>query len=179
MPTAPRKPPTRKAPRNVPQAAPAASEDVIALDPDVIEFEVEFENLDTGDTETHTFRARPRYGYKRMRDAALAQKKRGADLVLMFERMIAPSLLNDDGTPAGWTPQFSTNGDFTDPDGNVRPVAELDAITDPEAGSSRRRWAALMDDRDDLDPGLDELQRVYNLLIEQASGRPTQRPSSS
>jgi hypothetical protein len=181
MPTATRKPPANKSARNVPApAAPTSdTDDVIALDPDVVEFEVEFTDGDTGETETHTFRARPRYGYKRMRDAALAQKKRGADLVLMFERMITPSLLNDDGTPHGWTPEFSPNGDFIDPDGNTRPVADLDAIVTPDAGSSRRRWAWLMDERDELDPGLDELQRVYNLMIENASGRPTQRPSSS
>ncbi len=180
MPTATRKPPARKTARAVPaDTSGSGTDDVIALDPDVIEFEVDFADADTGDAETHTFRARPRYGYKRMRDAALAQKRRGADLVLMFERMIAPSLLNDDGTPVGWTPEFSSNGDFVDPDGNTRPVSELDTVSNPDAGSSRRRWAHLMDERDELDPGLDELQRVYQLLIENASGRPTGRSSSS
>lgn len=183
MPTAAtRKPPARKAVRHATaeQTLPSSgTEEVVALDPDVIEFEVDFADTDTGGTETHTFRARPKYGYKRMRDAALAQKKRGADLILMFERMIAPSLLNDDGTPLDWAPEFSSNGDFVDPDGATRPVSELDAITNPDAGSSRRRWTHLMDERDELDPGISELQRVYNLLIENASGRPTQRPSSS
>lgn len=179
--TTPRKAPARKTVRGVPAQTDTASDtdDVVVLDVDVVEFDVEFEDADTGETETHTFRARPRYSYKRMRDAALAQKKRGADLVLMFERMIVPSLLNDDGTPVEWTPEFSSNGDFTDPSGATRKVADLDSITTPDAGSSRRRWAHLMDERDELDPGLDELQRVYNLLIENSSGRPTQRPSSS
>ncbi len=180
MPTATtRKAPARKAPaRSVPSSA-SSTDDVVVLDPDVVEFEVNFSDADADETETHTFRARPRYSYKRMRDAALAQKRRGADLVLMFERMIVPSLLNDDGTPVEWTPEFSANGDFADPNGNTRPVSELDVVTSPDAGSSRRRWAYLMDERDELDPGIEELQRVYNLLIENASGRPTERSSSS
>lgn len=180
MPTASstsRRPSTRK-PRTAgtdPDESPTAA--VIAFDSDVVEFDVEFTNR-AKEPEVHTFRARPEFGYKRMREAALARQRGGTDAVMMFERMIIPSLLDDDGTPNEWQPQVE-DGHFEDPDGVLRPTKDLQKVMDPDAGSSLRRWSHLMDVRDDLNIEFEEIAKTYDLLVEKSSGRPTRRSKSS
>lgn len=179
MPTAPSKPAARKAPSRRLATAPATdTEAIVALDPDTVEFDVQFLDLDEEPAESHTFRARPHFGYKRMREAALAQQRGGMDAVMRFEKMIVPSLVDDDGTPAQWAPEVE-DGEFVDPDGDTRPVADLPQVLDPANGSSRRRWGHLMDARDDLSIDIGEIVRVYELLVEKSSSRPTQRSKSS
>lgn len=152
---------------------------IIALDPGTVEFDVTFLTEDD-DEEIHSFRARPEFGYKRIREAALANQRGGIDAFMRFEKMIVPALVDDDGTPAKWVVERTEDeAGFIDPDGNDRPLSDLADITDPENGSSRRRWGHLMDVRDDLRVDIEEIIRVYNLLVEKASERPTKRSKSS
>lgn len=167
-------PATRKRPPAV-KAAPAPdADDGDSNEP--VAFELDFER--DGEMETVKFLARPRFTYKRIREAAKAQSKGGVDAVMRFEKMIVPSLCDDDGVPAKWTPT-AAGGTFTDPDGNERDVKELAALLAPEAGSSRRRWMYLMDEDDDAEPDLDSLVAAYERLVEVANERPMQRSKSS
>lgn len=141
------------------------------------EFTVVFRRY--GDPERYTFSARPQLRYKAITGAAKATAKgRSADArtLLLFERLIRPSLLDDDGVPAKWEPEIE-DGEFVNPDGDLVPRADLDKYTALEAGSSRRRWVALMDTDDELDVSLKQIGAVYEHLIEVAADRPTRRSS--
>lgn len=144
--------------------------------PPPTEFTVEFER--DGDPEPHTFQARPRFTFKRMNEAAKASRDGGAAAVLRFEKMIRPSLLDNDGTPAKWTPVVE-DGEFEDPSGEMRDIADLPGFLEADAGSSKRRWAHLMDDDDDLEISIEEIVKVYELLVTAATDRPTRRSKSS
>lgn len=127
--------------------------------------------------EDHTFRALPRMSYKRMADIVKARRSGdGVDALAVFERMIRPSLLDNDGVPAKWQPTVE-DGVFVDPYGNERPAADLPELLAFEAGSSRRRWIHLLDVDDEVEVELDDITELYEKLIEAASDRPTQRPS--
>ncbi len=144
-------------------------------EPGLIEVTVTFDR--DGVDEVHTFQARPRLGYKQMRDSGEARRKGGEHLLRMLERMIRPALLDNDGTPAKWEPEIE-DGQFADPvTGELRPVKDLPEVTAWEAGSSRARWLYLMDDDDDLQVDVDQIVGVYEQLVEAASDRPTQRRS--
>lgn len=142
---------------------------------DTVEFTVTVDR--DGDDEDHTFSARPKFSYKRMREAATAQAKGGAAALLRFEKMIRPSLCDDDGTPVKWRPEIN-DGHFIDPNGVERPVVDLEAVLAPEAGSSRRRWAHLMDDDDEVEIELDEIVKAYEVLVGAATERPTRKSRS-
>lgn len=142
---------------------------------DAVEFTVTFDR--DGDAEEHTFAARPKFSYKRMREAATAQAKGGAAALLRFEKMIRPSLCDDDGVPSKWVPEVNA-GKFVDPDGVERDVADLSALLAPEAGSSRRRWAHLMDDDDEVEIEIDDIVKAYEVLVGAATERPTQKSRS-
>lgn len=144
--------------------------------PPPTEFTVEFER--DGEPEVHTFRARPRFTFKRMNEAAKAARDGGLDAVLRFEKMIRPSLVNNDGTPARWMPVIE-DGEFEDWNGDVHDAADLPALLEADAGSSKRRWAHLMDDDDDLEISVEEIVKVYELLVGAATDRPTRRSKSS
>ncbi len=144
--------------------------------PPPVEFTVEFTRDD--EPETHTFRARPRFTYKRMNEAAKASSLGGAAAVLRFEKMIRPSLLDTDGTPAKWVP-IVKDGEFEDPTGEMRDVADIASYLEANAGSSKRRWAHLMDDDDELEVTIEEIVKVYELMVTAATDRPTRRSKSS
>lgn len=151
--------------------------EVVEILPAPIERQVMFWRDD--DEEPHTFRARPRLTYKRMSDMAKAEHAGGAERIRMLERMIRPSLVDDDGTPAKWQPEVE-EGEFVDPSGDTRPVSELAALLEFEAGSSRRRWVHLMDRDDEVEIETEEVVGLYEKLVEASSGnRPTRRSSSS
>lgn len=162
---------------------PAVVKAVTAAEPDVlddderpapIELTVTFDR--DGDDEEHTFLARPRLTYKRMREAANAQAKGGVEAVLRFEKMIRPSLVDDDGTPAKWTPDAAVEGKFVDWNGDERDVADLAGLLEFVAGSSRRRWHHLMDVDDDVEITFSSILAAYEKLIENAeTDRPTRR----
>ncbi|SHL53155.1 hypothetical protein SAMN05443637_13518 [Pseudonocardia thermophila] len=145
--------------------------------PGTVVHTVQFER--DGVVEEHTFTARPRMTYKRMADIVKARRSGdGVDALAAFERMIRPALLDDDGTPANWEPEVR-GGVFIDPDGNERPVEDLQELLAFENGSSRRRWIHLMDKDDYVDVEMGEISDFYERLFEEASERPTQRPSRS
>lgn len=135
--------------------------------------------LRDGEDEPHTFLARPEFDYKIMYQAVTAGSKNGPMAIKRFENMIRPSLLDDDGVPSKWQPERTDDGNhFTDPDGNQRPIDDLPSLLAPDAGSSRRRWRHLMDEDDELRIRTEEVVRFYEVLIEAATGRPTQRSRS-
>lgn len=163
---------TTAKPRSRP--TPTAADEDAEIDEGLVTHTVAFKR--DGEVEEHTFSARPQFGYKQMADSAKARKDGGLGAVLLFERFIRPSLLNNDGTPAKWEPS-PQGGEFVAPDGETRPMSELPELLEFESGSSRRRWAALMDDDDELQIDLDEITGFYEALVEATAGRPTQRRS--
>ncbi len=164
--------------RPAPKAVEQAGATVTDIDdaPPPVEFTVEFER--DGEPEPHTFRARPRFTFKRMNEAAKASRDGGLNAVLRFEKMIRPSLVDTDGTPARWTPVIE-DGEFEDWNGDVHDMEDLPALLAADAGSSKRRWQHLMDDDDDLEITIEEIVKVYELLIGAATDRPTRRSKSS
>lgn len=166
--------PTRKRPAPHPIHPDVEADDGGELLPEPVEFTVEFDR--EGEPETHTFLARPKLTYKRMTDAARGVKSKGLAAVTLFEKLIRPALLDDDGVPAKWRPEVD-GGTFIDPDGETRELADLPKLLELEAGSSRRRWLYLMDDDDELEVDLQEIADAYELLIGKATDRPTRRSS--
>lgn len=143
--------------------------------PGLVEHTVPFER--DGELEEHLFRAQPRMSYKRMADIVKARRSGdGVAALAVFERMIRPALVDTDGTPAKWAPTVE-DGVFVDPDGNERPAADVTNVLAFEAGSSRRRWQHLLDVDDEVEVELDDITAFYEVLVEAASDRPTQRPS--
>jgi hypothetical protein len=66
---------------------------------------------------------------------------------------------------------------FRGPDGQLYPLAEAERFLKPEAGSSRRRWRALMEEDDDAEVDGEALGKLFEWLVGLAAGRPT--PPSS
>lgn len=168
--------PTRRrpAPKKARPEPVVIDEDGAEVDDNLVTFSVTFDR--DGEPEEHTFSARPRFGYKQMVDSARGRKAGGVEALLLFERMIRPALLNDDGTPAKWSPR-PKGGEFEDWTGEVHPTSELADLLEFEAGSSRRRWIALMDDDDELQVDISQITDAYEKLVEAAAERPTQRRS--
>lgn len=111
--------------------------------------------------------------------------------------LLGTLLRNDDGVPAEWVPPRDEEGMLMvamDEDGYIlkdeeeRPLyrdAHGDLVSDVallnpeyEAGSSRRRFATLMDDTTKRVP-LAALTGVAQWVVGRASGRPTRRPQPS
>lgn len=154
-------------------AAPAViNEDGAEIDePGLLQHTVLFSR--DGEVEEHVFNARPEMSYKRMQDIVRARRSGdGVDALAIFERMIRPSMIDTDGTPAKWKPEIE-DGMFVDPHGDERPVSELADMTAFEAGSSRRRWIYLIDVDDELDVKLPEIEKLYEALVEASAARPT------
>jgi hypothetical protein len=146
------------------------SDDVEVL-PAPVEFTVTFQ---------HTFRARPRMTYKRIREVMKAQRGGGIESLTVFENMIRRALLDDDGVPAKWEPEYEGKGKerrLVGPGGDLLPIEDLPDLQALEAGSSRRRWQHLMDVDDELEVELEEIQAAYETLVEAVSDRPTQSSS--
>lgn len=169
---------TRRRPAAKPKTAPAVVDEdgaeVLDL-PGLVEHTVPFER--DGELEEHLFRAQPRMSYKRMADIVKARRSGdGVAALAVFERMIRPALVDTDGVPAKWQPVIK-DGVFVDPDGNERPAADAADLLAFEAGSSKRRWIHLLDVDDEVEVELDDITKFYEVLVEEASDRPTQRPS--
>jgi hypothetical protein len=142
-------------------------------EPHVIPFSVGFVRGegDNAVEETHEFDARPRVSYG---DTIGLIRGNGsneddAKALKTLDRSIRRMLVDDDGTPARWTPTF-TGKTFEGPDGNTYPVSELNTFTAFDAGSSRRRWVALMDDDDEtLSVEVGQVLEVFEYITEQAA----------
>jgi hypothetical protein len=122
--------------------------------------------------ETHEFDARPRVSYGDT--IGLVRGSNGsneddAKALKTLDRSIRRMLVDDDGTPIRWTPKF-TGKTFEGPDGNTYPVSELNTFTAFDAGSSRRRWVALMDDDDEsLSVEVGQVLQVFEYITAQAA----------
>lgn len=62
---------------------------------------------------------------------------------------------------------------FRGPDGQLYPLSEAERFLKPEAGSSRRRWRALMEEDDDAVVDGEALGKLFEWLVGLAAGRPT------
>lgn len=166
-------------------------------------FEVEFSR--NGKPELHRFQ--PSGQVDAAAIALASKAARGDRALEGMLRTIRKSLVDDDGVPVDWEPENyeppadaverdesgidgfivddpdedddSDDGDmqFAGPDGQPHPWGDLDKFTAFAAGSSRRRWTALMEDDDDIYVDPDVLAGVFKHVVSLAAGRPTQRPS--
>jgi hypothetical protein len=64
---------------------------------------------------------------------------------------------------------------FLAPDGTVHPMRDAGKFAEFEAGSSRRRWVALMDGDNDLTVEAKTIMRLWQWLVSEAADRPTVR----
>lgn len=151
----------------------------------------EFVFLRDEEPETHTFQIviRPDLaGLARILSLVNQQPEQAMEPML---GLIRRSLDNTDGTPFGWQPT-PIQDTVAGPDEEKRPVmlrapygpdkgdlvpfsraAEYQAF---DAGSSRRRWNALLDD-DEIALEQGDLMELFEWIVGLAAGRPTE-PSS-
>lgn len=111
-----------------------------------------------------------------------------------ISNMLSRVLSDRDGTPAAWEPPSrealgvddkakAADVMWTGPDGDTYALSDqaaIDKFADPANGSSRRRWAALMDP-DNQEDGVDiqDLFDISEWVIGLATDRPTQARASS
>ena len=143
--------------------------------------------------EVHEFVARPTMGWQDMRGLVPLLGGRSRDMdqdmighaVRVIDRLVRRALRNDDGTPERWQAHIYTADDdgkqyFNDPQGNRTPVDLLGGFEAFEAGSSRRRWAHLMEDDDEVTVELDQMVELMEDIISAVSDdRPTTKSEPS
>jgi len=136
----------------------------------VVDFTVAFE-ID-GEEVDHLFSARPQITYGDMVGLKRHEKDTEGGVLPYLDRIIRRSLRNDDGVPANWAPVIR-DGEFTNPDGTSCPVEDLPKYTAHEAGSSRRRWIALIESEDAVIE-FDVVMSLFEWLAgEVGAGRPS------
>jgi hypothetical protein len=141
----------------------------------IVPFSVGF--VRDGVEEPHEFAARLRVSYADT--VGLVKNQDGAGALPFLDRLIRRSLVDDDGTPTKWQPEVN-DGKVVAPDGTEVDIADAQKYTAFEAGSSRRRWAHLMDSDEDVEVELEQIMEVFeHLTSEAANGRPTSRSSRS
>ena len=108
-------------------------------------------------------------------------EERAGDLVRLSTLLIAKTLDNKDGVPVQWAvevlPKPKNAGDdwepkFRGPDGKLHPLTTRDKFEDFAAGSSRRRWEALLVD-EQFTVELEVLVEIAKDLIERSVALPT------
>lgn len=134
--------------------------------------------------EVHEFTALPRIDagqlIRLLSGVDRAEDNPGGMLSALSES-VRKVLSDKDGTPQHWTPvALPREGDtplsFRGPDGQVYPFtdqAAIDKFTAFEAGSSRRRWAHLLFDDEQVAVDLEDLVEVAQDMISEGTGRPT------
>jgi len=141
----------------------------------IVPFVVEFTRVD-GDKrveEEHQFTAQPQLDYKDAVGFIKGQDDQSGMILVRVDRMIRSALIDSDGTPIKWQPAPNDKGDIVGPDGAVIDSETAGKLVAFDAGSSKRRWAHLMDRDDDLIVDIEQMVEVIEYLIEQTSGRPT------
>lgn len=112
-----------------------------------------------GVRERHEFTAEPQYDWKNLRSLMYLMESRrdeGFDpkALAQIDRLVRRALVNHDGTPERWRAKVVSPDDgepwFTDPNGDHTPAEMLPLYEEFSAGSSRRRWAHLMDVDDEV-----------------------------
>jgi hypothetical protein len=102
-------------------------------------------------------------------------------------RLMLVNLVDDDGVPADWSvqmterpknagadwqPKFRAPGPPAG-DGRLHSMADAARYTDPNAGSSRRRWSHLMFEDDGVIVSAEVILEIMKDLMAQAAGLPT------
>lgn len=132
--------------------------------------------------EAHEFQAVAATDTTGMAKVLHAVKADPASALPHMINMVARMCDNRDGTPDRWEPKPLPARDdddaeerpermFRSPDGDILPMSESAQFLEPEKGSSRRRWRALMDD--DVIVDLDALTDLFEYLVSLGAGRPT------
>jgi hypothetical protein len=144
-----------------------------------VEFELELLRFD--DPEVHTFHAvRKADTLLAARFMSVADDDPGAVLRLVT-KLISKMLDNSDGVPVQWSPDVlpkpknagpKYEPKFRGPDGKLHPVADAGKFLEFAAGSSRRRWEALVID-EDATVELEALAEIARDLISATTDRPT------
>jgi hypothetical protein len=135
----------------------------------VIDFSVDFD-VD-GDVVEHSFKARPAITYGDMVALKKYENDSQGAVLPHLDRIIRRSLLNDDGVPLKWVAEVK-DGEFTAPDGEKKPFSEVEKFTAHDAGSSRRRWTALIES-DDAVVDFEQIMALFEHMAEVAGTRPT------
>jgi hypothetical protein len=153
----------------------AAKRDV--ADAPTVSFTIDF--VRNGVREPHEFKAVPRTSYGDMIGIVKNQADDPGASLRFLDRMIRRLLTDTDGTPESFNPNVA-DGQFIDPTGKKQPESELPKLLAFEAGSSRRRWAHLLQLDDDVEVEIEQITDLFEWLATEAAGsRPTQRSSPS
>jgi hypothetical protein len=140
-----------------------------------------------GTEEIHEFVARPQAdaGATLMFTTSGEDGERKAQAVF---RMMSRMLCNDDGVPAQWVPEplpkpgnagANWQPKFRGPDGKLYTMDKTAQFTDPDKGSSRRRWDHMMFEDDAVTVNIGVIGEILEDLVEVAAERPTVGSSPS
>lgn len=154
--------------------------------------------VDDGGTNTHVFRMVPIIPAGQVTAIMDALDDEPEKMFGLIARLMARVLDNTDGVSANWKfeeiqEEAADAGDdldsdadepewyFVGPDNEDHPLADADQFTAFEAGSSRRRWLALMDpDNEAEGVQLADMMDLAKWVVGLAVDRPTRaRPSST
>lgn len=142
---------------------------------------------DDGTEHVHTFRARPNVSAAVLISVMDSLTANPEQSLGRMQRLITRSLDNKDGVPAQWqptqldTPDTNGNADpvpesYRGPDGAIHAFAEastLEGLLAVDAGSSRRRWEALLSEDNQEIVLIEDIVEIGEWLIATAIGRPT------
>jgi hypothetical protein len=134
--------------------------------------------------EVHEFTAMPRLDAGqliRLLTGVDSAESNPGDMLHALSEGIRKALSDKDGTPQHWRPTALPKVEdkplsFRGPDGQFYPFTDQAAIekfSAFDAGSSRRRWAHLLFDDEQVSVPLEPLVELAQDLIEAGSGRPT------
>jgi hypothetical protein len=132
-----------------------------------------------GEPEIHGFTAAPVMDLGSILLFTSGKDEDGGQALL---RLMRVNLVDDDGVPADWRPTIidrpanagpNWQPKFRAPDGTLHPMGEAERWTDPQAGSSRRRWNILMFEDDGVTVSADVVTEIVKDLMAGAAGLPT------
>lgn len=139
-----------------------------------------------GVEEVHSFTARPQTDAGAVIEFSRSgdDGERKANAVF---RMMSKMLINTDGVPVNWVPSIvpkpkNAGADYQPKfrapgapsgDGKLHPMTEAYRWTDPEKGSSRRRWDHLMFEDQDITVDLGVVSEILTDLTGEAAELPT------
>lgn len=136
-----------------------------------VEFTLDYER--DGQEVTERFLATPRPPGSKVAGFVQSTEKEPAKAIGALIGIIRNQLDDTDGTPRSWAPSVK-DGIFVGPDGETYEEDLQDEFLKYEAGSSRRRFAYLMEKDDSVDIEATTLTEMFKWLVEQAADRPTQ-----
>lgn len=144
-------------------------------------FEFELAGLRDDEEEIHTFRVVQKADTLMATRFMNVSDDRVMELFPLIISLISKMLDNKDGVGANWAPlelpKPANAGPkyqpkFRGPDGKLHPMDQAAKFEDYNAGSSRRRWRALVVDNE-FTVDVEALADIARDLIEQSTGRPT------